>query len=191
MRLQWQMDRQTETVDVYFILKTVFFVSELLRLSPCISVGDIGNCKIIVKVHALIHSLGMFMLYVGVFVYRFIETTTWENICNFGENILYFGALCQAVFAYCTYLLGCRWTEREVTRLSDLIGEIWFSACEKYLQFLLAMQILFVMMTVTGALLDISQEKSVCPESHNASMFYYVTEIAGFILEHRFFCIYA
>jgi hypothetical protein len=83
------MDRHTEAVDVYCIFKPVFFVSKVLGLSPYNAVGDVGNCRIIVTVSAIIYSLGMFILNVGVFVYRFTEITIRKNICSFGENILY------------------------------------------------------------------------------------------------------
>jgi hypothetical protein len=45
------MNRQTESVDVYSILKAVIFVSKMLGLSPYNAVGDIGNPKNIVTVY--------------------------------------------------------------------------------------------------------------------------------------------
>ena len=61
------MDRHTETVDIYSILNPVFFVTKVLGLSPYNAVGDIGNSNIIVRVPAIIYSLGMFILNVCLF----------------------------------------------------------------------------------------------------------------------------
>jgi hypothetical protein len=56
------MDRHTESVDIYSILKPVFFVSKVLGLSPYNAAGDIGSRNIIVTVTAIVYSIGMFIL---------------------------------------------------------------------------------------------------------------------------------
>jgi hypothetical protein len=182
------MDRHTEAVDVYSILKPVFFVSKVLGLSPYSAVGDIGNRNIIVTVSAVMYSLGMVILSFGVFTYRFIEMTTWENICNFSENILLIGALCHVVSAYCTSLLGCRQTAREFTRLNHLIGKTYYSLWRRDIQLLLAMQILCVILTFTAGVTEFSQAHSEFRDFHKMLifLFYYVTELAGFMSEHQF-----
>jgi len=48
------MDRHTEAAGVYSVLKPEFFVSKVLGLSPYSAVGDIGNCRAIVTVSAVI-----------------------------------------------------------------------------------------------------------------------------------------
>ena len=182
------MDRHTEAVDIYSILKPVFFVSKVLGLSPYNAVGDIGNRRVVVTVSAVIYSLGMIILNVGVFVYRVIEMNTWGNICNAGERILYTGALCHAVSGYFTSLLGCRQTAREFTRLNDLIGATYYSVWRKDSQLLLAMQILCVIMIVTAGGFEISQAKSEFRDSHKVLFFmlFYVTDLAGVMSEHQF-----
>jgi hypothetical protein len=182
------MDRHREAVDIYSILKPVFFVSKVLGLSPYNVVGDIGNRSIIVTVSAIIYSIGMIVLNIGVFVYRSIEMNTLGNICNVGENILYIGALCHAVSGYFTSLLGCRQTAREFARINDLIGATNYSVWRKDSQLLLAMQISCVIMTVTSGVSEISQAKSEFRDSHKVLvlMLYYVTDLAGFMSEHQF-----
>jgi len=132
-------------------------MSKVLGLSPYNSVGDIGNRRVIVTVSAIVHSLGMIILNVGVFTYRLIEMNTWENICSFGVNILCTGALCHAVSGYFTSLLGCRQTAREIIMLIDLIGKTYYSAWRRDVQVLLAMQILCVIMIFTNGVLEISE----------------------------------
>ena len=187
-RLPTAMDRHTEAVDVYSVLKPVFFVSKVLGLSPYSAVGDIGNRRIIVTVSAVIYSIGMVILNVGVFAYRLIEMNTLGNICNFGERILYFGALCHAVSGYFTSLLGCKQIAREFTRLSDLIGKTYYSAWRRDSQLLLAMTIVCVILIVTAGVLEISHAKSEFRDFHKvlAFMLFYVTDFAGFMSEHQF-----
>jgi len=48
------MDRHTEAVDVYSILKPVFFISNVFGLWPYNAVGDIGDHRITVTVSAAI-----------------------------------------------------------------------------------------------------------------------------------------
>jgi hypothetical protein len=72
------MERHRETVDIYSILKSVFFVSKVLGLSPYSAVGDIGNRRIIVTVSGIIYILGMIKQNVGVLAYGVLTTTyTW------------------------------------------------------------------------------------------------------------------
>jgi len=91
------MDRHTEAVDVYSILKPVFFISKVFELWPYNAVGETGDHRIIVTVSATIYSIVMIVLNVGVFAYRLIIMNAWDNICSFGVSILYTGVLCQAV----------------------------------------------------------------------------------------------
>jgi len=141
-----------------------------------------------VTVSATIYSIVMIMLNVGVFAYRLIIMNAWENICSVGVNILYTGVLCQAVSGYLTSLLGRRHIAREFTRLIDLIGKTYYSAWRRDSRLLLAMEILCVIMTVTAAVLEISQAKSEFRDSHKVLVFmlYYVTDLAGFVSEHQF-----
>jgi hypothetical protein len=183
------MDRHTEAVDVYSILKPVFFVSKVLGLSPYIAVGDIGNRSITVMVSAIIYSLGMFILSVGVFAYFIIPSMfLWENICSFSENILCLGTVCHAVSAYCTCVLGCRQTARQFGKLNDLIGTTCYSAWRKDLRLLLAMQILNVSMIFTAAVLEISEAISQFYDFLTVPtlMLYYVTDLVGFMSDHQF-----
>ena len=71
------MDRHRHS-GCLFYFKTLICLSKFLGLSPYHAVGDIGNSNIIVRVPAIIHSLGMFIANVGLFIYRFIEMTTWK-----------------------------------------------------------------------------------------------------------------
>jgi hypothetical protein len=182
------MDRHKEAVDVYSVLKPVFFVSKILGLSPYNAVGDIGKRRIIVSVSALINSIGMLIVNVGVFAYRLIEMDSWENICNFGGNIQYTGTLCHAVSAYFTCLFGCRQTARQFERLNNLIGKTYYSAWRKELLVLLAMQILCAIVTVIAGVVEFSPAKSEFRDSHKmlVFMFYYVTDLVGFMSEHQF-----
>jgi len=183
------MDRHTEAVDVYSILKPIFFVSKVLGLSPYNAVGDIGNRRFIVTVSAIIYSIGMFILNVGALSYgAFTARFTWENICTSAASIIMLETLCLALSAYCTCLLGCRQTARLFERLNDLIGETYYSAWRRDLRLLLITQALFVIMIVTVAVLDISQTTSELYEFHTVlfSMIYYVTDLAGFMSEHQF-----
>jgi hypothetical protein len=183
------MDRQAEKVDVYSILKPVFFVSKVLGLSPYNAVGDIGNRSTIVTVPAIIYSIGLFILNIGVLVYSVLTAMfIWENICTSGESIILLETLCLALCAYCTCLLGCRQTARQITRLNDLIGKTCYSAWRRDLQLLLAMQVLFVIMIITCGVLDTSQVTSELHDFHSVlfTMIYYVTDLAGFMSEHQF-----
>jgi hypothetical protein len=182
------MNRHTEAVDVYSILKPVFFISKIFGLWPYSAVGGFGDHRITVTVSATVYSIVMIIQNVGVFVYRLIIMNEWENVCSFGANILYTGTLCQAVSGYFTSLLGCRQIAREFTRLNDLIGKTYYSAWRRDSQLLLAMQILCVIMTVTAAVLGISQTESAFRDSHKVLVFmlYYVTDLAGFMSEHQF-----
>jgi hypothetical protein len=108
-RLTTAMDRHTEAMDVYSILKPVFFVYKVLGLSRYSAVGEIGNRRIIVTVSAILYSIGMFILNVGVFAYFIYPSIfIWDNICSSSENLLRLGTLCHAMSAYCTCVLGCR-----------------------------------------------------------------------------------
>ena len=183
------MDRRREAVDVYSILKPVFFVSKVLGLSPYNSVGDIGNRRVIVTVSAIIYSIGVFIFNAAVIAYSVLtDIFNWENICSSGENIIYLQTLCLALSAYCTCLLGCRQTARQITRLNDLIGKTYYFAWRRDLQLLLAMQILCVIMIVTAGVLEISKEISQFQMSVETLvlMIYYVTDLAGFMSEHQF-----
>jgi hypothetical protein len=187
-RLTTTMESHTEAVDVYSVLKPVFVVPKVLGLSPYSAVGDVGNRRAIVTLSAVIYSIGMLMLHVGVSAYRLIEMNTWENICSFGGNILIFGAICHAVSGYFTSLLGYKQIVREFTRLSDLIGKTHYSAWRRDSQLLLAMQIVCVIMIVTAGAMEISQVQSEFRDSHKVLvfMFHYVTEHSGFMSEHQF-----
>jgi len=183
------MDRHTEAVDVYSILKPVFFVSKTLGLSPYIVVGDSGNRRVIVRVSALIVTIGMLTLNVGQLAYGVLTAIfTWENICDFGESIISIETLCVALCAYCTCLAGCRQTVKHFARLNDVIGETYYSAWRRDSQLLLVMQVLFVIMILTAGVLDISQAISEVYDFHTLlfCMLYYVSELAGFMSEHQF-----
>jgi hypothetical protein len=183
------MDRQAETVDVNSIFKPVFFVSKVIGLSPYSAAGDTGNRRIIVTVSAVMYSLGMFILNVGIFAYFvFPSLFRRENICISSENILYLGTICHAVTAYLTCVLGCRQTARQFERLNDLIGKTYYSAWRKDLQLLLAMQILCIIIIVTAGALDCSEAiNQINYPTVLVLMFYCLTEHAGFTAEHRFF----
>ena len=71
------MDRHRHS-GCLFYFKTLICLCKFLGLSPYHAVGDIGNSNIIVRVPAIIYSLGMFIANVGLFIYRFIEMTTWK-----------------------------------------------------------------------------------------------------------------
>jgi hypothetical protein len=183
------MDTQTEEVDVYSILKPVFFVSKVLGLSPYNAVGDIGNRSVIVTVSAIIYSIGLFILNVGVFAYFiFPSMFLWENICSTSEHIICLGIICHALSAYFTCLLGCKQTARQFEKLNDLIGKTYYSVWRRDLQLLLAMQILCVVIIVTVGVLDTSQAISQFYDFSILLIFipYHVAEIAGFMSEHQF-----
>jgi hypothetical protein len=155
------MDRQSETVDVYTILKPVCFVSKVLGLSPYIAVGDVGNSRIIVTVSAVIYSIGKIILNVGLFAYGLVPVMfTWTTICSTTESFIYFQTLCLALSAYFTCLFGCKRSARHFEKLNDLVGETSYSVWRKDLQLLLAMQMLCVIMIVTAGVLEISEEIS-------------------------------
>jgi hypothetical protein len=184
------MDRQAKTVDVNSILKPVFFVSKMLGLSPYSAVGDIGNRTIIVTVSAIIYSLGMFILNVGVLAYLILPTIfRKENICVSSEYILYLGTVCHSVSAYLTCVLGCRQTAQQFQRINDLIGKTYHSVWRKDLQLLLARQILCIITIVIAGALDssvsISEFNYYTPVL--VSMSYCLTEHAGFTADHKFF----
>jgi len=183
------MDRQEEAVDVYSILKPVFFIPKVLGLSPYNAVGDIGDHRIIVTVSAAIYSIGMIVLNVGVIVAGVLTATfTWQNICTSTQSAISLQTLCLALCAYFTCVFGCRQTARQFTRLNDLIGKTCYSAWRRDLQLLLAMQILYVIMTVITAVLEIFQIIRDFYEFHAIlfCMFYYLSELAGFMSEHQF-----
>jgi hypothetical protein len=183
------MARHTEAVDIYSIFKPVFFGSKVLGLSPYSAVGDIGNHNIIVTVAATVYRLGIIILIVGIFSYGVVTNiTNWENICILGEYIMYFGTLCQAVSAYSNWLLGCRQTARQFERLNYLIRKTSYSVWRKDLQLLLAMQMLCVIMIVTGAVLELTDALSQFYDFGILLiyMFYYVSDLAGFMSEHQF-----
>ena len=183
------MDRQAERVDVYIILKPVFFVSKVLGLSPYKAVGDIGNRRVIVTVSAVMYSIGMFILHVGLFSYGLVPAMfTWKTICSTTESLIFFQTLCLALSAYFTCLFGCRQTARQFEKLNNLIGETYYSVWRKDLQLLLAMQLLCVIMIVTAGGLEISEEIRQFYDFHSVLvlMLYCVTEHAGFMSEHQF-----
>jgi hypothetical protein len=183
------MDRQAEAVDIYSILKPVFFASKILGLSPYNAVGDIGNRRVIVTVSAVIYSIGMLILNVGELAYGVLTAMlTWENICTSGESITFLVTLCLALCAYCTCLLGCRQTARQFEKLNDLVGKTYCSVWRRDVQLLLPMQILGVIMIVTAGVFDISEEISLFYEFHTLlfGMMYFVSDFAGFMSEHQF-----
>ena len=183
------MARDTEAVDVYSILKPVFFVPKIFGLSPYNAVGDIGDQRIIVTVSAIIYSIGMLILNAAIIAYGIRKAIyTWENVCNSGESITVLQTLCLALCGYFTCLFGCRQTARLITRLNDLIGKTCYSAWRRDLQLLLAMQILCIIMTVTAAVLEVSEEIRQFQMSLQVLVFttYYVTDLVGFMSEHQF-----
>jgi hypothetical protein len=183
------MDRHTEAVDVYSVLKPVFFASKVLGLWPYNAVGDIGNRRITVTVSAVIYSIAMLILNAGVFAYGlFPLMMSWESICSSSEHILCLATLCHAVSAYFTCLIGCRQTARQFLRLNDLIWKTYYSAWRKDVQLLLTVQILNVIMIVTGGVLEISQDIIAFNVSHKVLvyMLYYTADLAGFMSEHQF-----
>jgi hypothetical protein len=183
------MDRHTEAVDVYSVLKPVFFVSKVLGLSPYSAVGDIGNRRIVVTVSAVIHSIGMFILNVGLFAYGLVPAMfSWKTICSTTESFIFFQTLCLALCAQFSSLLGCRQTARQSEKLNDLIGKTYCSAWRRDSQLLLAMQIVCVIMIFTAGVLQISEEISQFHDFHTVLvlMLYCVTEHAGFMSEHQF-----
>ena len=183
------MDRQAEAVDIYSILKPVFFIPKVLGLSPYNAVGDIGDRRIIVTVSAAIYSIGMIVLNVGVIVAGVLTAMfTWKNICTSTESVIALQTVCLALCAYFTCVFGCRQTARQFTRLNDLIGKTCYSAWRRDLQLLLAMQILCVIMTAIIAVLDIIQ---IIRDFYDFRtilfcMMYYLSELAGFMSEHQF-----
>jgi hypothetical protein len=185
-RLTTAMHRHTEAVDVYCILKPVFFVSKVLGLSPYSAAGDIGNRKIFVTASAVIYSIGMLTIYVGIFAYFIIPSLfRRENICISTEHLATF---CHAVSAYLTCVLGCRQTARQFEKLNDLIGKTCYYVWRKDLQLLLAMQILCVFMIVTASVLESSEAITKFNYSHPVFviMLFHIAEIAGFMSEHQF-----
>jgi len=187
--LRTAMDRHTEAVDVYSVLNPIFFVPKVLGLLPYNVVGDVGNRRFIVSLSAVIYSIGMLMLHVGVFSFCILtDTLTWKNICSSGESIIVIETMCLALCAYCTSLFGCRQTARHITRLNDLIGKTYYSAWKTDLQLLLAIQILCVIITVIGAVLEMSLVISEVQMSFEMLVFmlYYVAELSGFMSEQQF-----
>jgi hypothetical protein len=183
------MDRHTEAVDVYSILKPVFFVSKVLGLSPYNAGGDIGNRTIIVTVSGILYSLGMSILTVCLLPYSVLATSfTWDNICTYSENIIMLATLSLAVSAYFTSLLGCRQTAKQFARLNDLIGGTYYCVWKIDLQLLVITQALFVIMSVTAGMLDISQVIREYFGFYTVLFvtLYYVLEVAGFMSEHQF-----
>jgi hypothetical protein len=190
-RLRTAMARDTEAVDVYSILKPVFFVPKILGLSPYNAVGDIGDRRIIVTVSAVIYSIGMLIFSAALIAYGIrtaIYEDTWENICNSAESIMALLTLCLALCGYFTCLFGCRQTARLITRLNDLIGKTYYSAWMRDLQLLLAIQILCVIMTVTAGVLEVSEQIRQFQMSLQVLDFtiYYITDLVGFMSEHQF-----
>jgi hypothetical protein len=183
------MHRHTEAVDIYSILKPVFFVSKILGLSPYNAVGDIGNRSIIVTVSAIIYSIGLFIFNAAIIAYGILTAIfTWENICSATESFIYLQTLCLALSAYCTCLLECRQTARQFEKLNDFIGKTYYSVWRRDLQLLLGVQILCVIMTVTAGVLQISKEIRQFQIYLHVLVFmlYYVSELAGFLSEHQF-----
>jgi len=183
------MDRQAETADVYAILKPVFFVSKVLGLWPYKAVGDIGNRRVIVTVSAVIYSIGMFIINVGLFAYGLVPAMfTSKTICSTTESLIFFQTLCLALSAYFTCLFACRLTARQFQKLNNLIGKTYYSVWRKDLQLLLAMQLLCVIMIFTAGVLEISEEIRQLYDFHAmlVLMVYCVTEHAGFMSEHQF-----
>jgi hypothetical protein len=186
------MDRHTEAVDVYSIFKPVFFVSKVLGLSPYSAVGDIGNRRIIVTLSAIIYSLGMFILNVGVLAYGVHAAIfTWENICSSVENIITLEALCLAISAYFISLLWCRQTAKNFAKLNHLIGGTYYCVWKLDLQLLIIIQAFFVIMIATAGVLDISLAIRESFEFHTVLFYtlYYVSDFAGFMAEHQFFAV--
>jgi hypothetical protein len=182
------MAGHTEAVDVYSIFKPVFFGSKVLGLWPFSAVGDIGNHNIFVNVSAIVYSLGMIILTVGFSSYDVVTAiTNWENICILGEYILYVGTICHAVSTYLTWLLGCRRTARQFQRLNDLIGKTYRSVWRKDLQLLLTLQMLCVIMLVTGAVLETYDALDQFDDLYVLLiyLFYYVSDLAGFMSEQQ------
>jgi len=182
------MDRQTQTVDIYTILKSVLFVSKVIGLSPYSAVGDIGNRRIIVTVSAIIHSIGMFILNVGLFAYGLLPAMfTWETICSTTESFIFFQTVCVAVSAYFTCLFGCRQTARQFENLNNLTRKTYYSVWRKDLQLLLVMQILCVIVIVTAGVWEISQA-ILQYDFHTVLVLtlYCLTEHVGFMSEHQF-----
>jgi hypothetical protein len=183
------MDRHTEAMDVYSILKPAFFVSKVLGLSPYSAVGDIGNRKIIVTVSGILYSLGMVILTASQLPYGVLAPLfTGDNICAYSESFIMLVTQCLAVFAYFTSLLGCRQTAKQFARLNDLIGRTYYCEWKIDLQLLVIIQALFVIMSVTAGVLDISQIIRECYEFYTVLFvtLYYVSDLAGFMLEHQF-----
>jgi uncharacterized membrane protein len=177
------MDRHTEAVDVHCMFKPVFFVSNVLGLSPYNAVGDTGNSRIIVTVSAIICSIGMLILNVGVFAYGVLTAIfTWEIICTLGESVILLETLYLALCAYCTCLLGCRQSAKHFEMLNNLIGETYYSVLRRDVQLLLIMQLLFVITIITVGVSDIPQTISELYEFHTVlySTIYYVSNLAGF-----------
>jgi len=176
-------------VDVYSILKPVFCVPKIFGLSPYNAVGDIGDHRIIVTVSAIIYNIGMLILNAAIIADGIRKAIyTWENVCNSGESITVLQTLCLALCGYFTCLFGCRQTARLITRLNDLIGKTCYSAWRRDLQLLLAMQILCIIMTVTAAVLEVSEEIRQFQMSLQVLAFttYYFTDLVGFMSEHQF-----
>jgi hypothetical protein len=183
------MARDTEAVDVYSILKPVFFISKILGLSPYNAVGDIGDRRIIVTVSAIIYNIGMLILSAAVIAYGIrTDIYIWENICTSGESIMFLETLCLALCGYFTCLFGCRQIARQITRLNDLIGKTYYSSWKRDLQLLLAMQILCIIMIVTAGVLEVPEEISQFQMSLQVLNFtsYYVTDLVCFMSEHQF-----
>jgi hypothetical protein len=179
----------TEAVDVFCILKPVFFVSKVLGLSPYSAVGDIGNRNIIVTLSGILYGIGMVILTVGQLPCGVLaDLLNWENICTCSESIMILETLCLAIFAYCTSLLGCRQTAKQFARLNDLIGETYYCVWKVDLQLLVIIQVVFIIMIVTSGVLDVSQLVREFYELYPALSLtiYYVSELVGFMSEHQF-----
>jgi hypothetical protein len=72
--------------------ETSIFVSKVLGISPYSAVGDIGNCRGIVTVSAVICSIGMVILHVGVSPDG--VHTAMFTCCISAETVIFLETLC-------------------------------------------------------------------------------------------------
>jgi hypothetical protein len=180
------MDRHEEVADIYSVLKPVFFTSKILGLAPYIVVGDTSRTKIRVSALAIVYSLAVSILIVGLLGYRqFKITNLWENICNSGENILVLGTSCCQVLAYLTLLLRSRRIARLFDHLNCLVEETSYSAWKKDLHTMLSIQIFAAIMVVIAAVMEFS----VIAKEFNTVMrltYFYIAEFCCFVSENQF-----
>lgn len=173
-----------ETADIYSVLKPIILVSKVIGLAPYSVIGDIGKRKVSVSTQDVVYSVGVFIIFTSIFGYcQHIILTSWDNICTSSANIQSLGTLFHLIIAYCTFLLNSKKIARQLSRLNDLIGDIYYSDWKKDIQTMLAMLILTVTMILISAVVEVMSYTSYDP---SLFMPYYIAEFVCIMSECQF-----